>query len=244
MPSISEWRHAVLVVELGLGDRVVDVDRREQQCAAALELIKPVHAGGGLLGDALDVLAPCAVKRVGSLGDGAAQRLEDDAVLLGVVLVRLRYGAGGLELDAHVDQQGGVAAVVDDRVGALAVRPGQHLLGAPPVLLQRLALPGEDGNALRVLGSAVRADDDRRGGVVLGGEDVAADPAHVGAERGQRLDEHGRLDGHVQASRRCACRRAAAPCRTPRAAPSGRASRARRARSPCGRTRRGRGRRP
>ena len=54
------------------------------------------------------------------------------------------------------------------------------------------------GTPCGLSGGAVRADDDRGGGVVLGGEDVAADPAHVGAERGQGLDEHGGLDGHVQ----------------------------------------------
>ena len=70
-------------------------------------------------------------------------------------------------------------------------------LRAPPVVLQRLALPGEDRDAGGLLGRAV-ADDDRRGGVVLGGEDVAADPADVGTERGQRLDEDGGLHGHVQ----------------------------------------------
>ena len=45
---------------------------------------------------------------------------------------------------------------------------------------------------------AVRADGDGGRGVVLGGEDVAARPAHLGAELDQRLDEHGGLDGHVQ----------------------------------------------
>ena len=45
---------------------------------------------------------------------------------------------------------------------------------------------------------AVRADDGRRGGVVLGGEDVAGDPPDVGAQRRERLDEHGGLHGHVQ----------------------------------------------
>jgi hypothetical protein len=34
--------------------------------------------------------------------------------------------------------------------------------------------------------------------VVLGGEDVARGPAHVGAQRDQRLDQHGGLDRHVQ----------------------------------------------
>jgi hypothetical protein len=37
--------------------------------------------------------------------------------------------------------------------------------------------------------------------VVLGGEDVARRPAHVGAEGAERLDEHGRLDGHVERAR-------------------------------------------
>jgi hypothetical protein len=39
---------------------------------------------------------------------------------------------------------------------------------------------------------------DRRRGVVLGGEDVARGPAHFGAERLQRLDQHRGLDRHVQ----------------------------------------------
>src|SRR5579872_5882934 len=41
---------------------------------------------------------------------------------------------------------------------------------------------------------------DGRGGVVLGGEDVAGRPADLRAERGQRLDQHGGLDRHVQAA--------------------------------------------
>ena len=43
-----------------------------------------------------------------------------------------------------------------------------------------------------------RADHHRRRGVVLGREDVAGDPAHVGAERVERLDQHRGLDRHVQ----------------------------------------------
>jgi hypothetical protein len=35
---------------------------------------------------------------------------------------------------------------------------------------------------------------------VLGGEDVAAHPPHVGSELRQRLDQHRRLHRHVQAS--------------------------------------------
>ncbi len=50
-------------------------------------------------------------------------------------------------------------------------------------------------------GVPVGPDDDRGGGVVLGGEDVAGDPADVGAQRDQGLDEHGGLHGHVQRAR-------------------------------------------
>ena len=44
------------------------------------------------------------------------------------------------------------------------------------------------------------ADDDRRRRVILRREDVARHPAHVGAELGQRLDEHRGLNRHVQAA--------------------------------------------
>ena len=67
--------------------------------------------------------------------------------------------------------------------------PFEDLVGEIPVFGERLALVGEDRDAAR---------GDRRGGVVLGGEDVAGGPAHFGAERDQRLDQHGGLDGHVQ----------------------------------------------
>ena len=83
------------------------------------------------------------------------QHLEDDPLL----------GAGGggrvrrltllLRLDAEVHEQGGVAAVVEDHVGERAAGPAQDLLGAPPVLLQRLALPGEDRDTGGLLDRAV-----------------------------------------------------------------------------------------
>ena len=60
---------------------------------------------------------------------------------------RVGRDAGLLGLEAEVDEQGGVATVVEDHVGERAAGPVEDLLGAPPVLLQRLALPGEDRDA-------------------------------------------------------------------------------------------------
>ena len=91
--------------------------------------------------------------------------------------------------EAVVDQHGGVAAVIEDHVGEAAAVPVEQARGVVPVLGQGFALVGEHGDA----GSG-----DGRGGVVLGREDVAGDPADVGAERLQRLDQHRGLDGHVQ----------------------------------------------
>ena len=48
---------AVEIVELALGDAVVDVDRGEEQLAGLLHFIEPVHAGRGLFAHALHVLA-------------------------------------------------------------------------------------------------------------------------------------------------------------------------------------------
>ena len=130
------------------------------------------------------------------------QQVEDDAPFFGIVVgVERGHLAGLLELDTLVHQQRRVAAVVDDQRGAGAVGPHQRLARAPPVLLERFTLPREDRRPLRVLRRAAglgTADDDRRGGVVLRREDVARHPADVGAELGQRLDQHRRLNRHVQ----------------------------------------------
>ena len=57
-------------------------------------------------------------------------------------------------------EQRRVAAVVEQHVRAAAVGPHQRLLGAPPVLLERLALPGEHRNALGVVDRARASDGD------------------------------------------------------------------------------------
>ena len=118
-----------------------------------------------------------------------------------VHLVEAMHAGGGLFGEAAdaaeqlgelvVDHRGEVAAVVEDQVERLARREEQRLLDAPVELLVGHALPGVDGNA--GLG-------DGAGGVILRREDVAAAPGDFGAQLGERLDQHGRLDRHVQAA--------------------------------------------
>merc|ERR550537_1101922 len=187
---------AVHVVELRLRHAVVHVDRREEQLTALRHLLQPVHAGRRLLAHAAhllrDLRPPLRVLRDRVLDD-VQHALELRVRRRRRVRERPVLRVRRLSLDALVDQHRRIAAVVHDHLRALAVRPRQHLLRAPPVLLERLALPREHRRSARL--------GDRRSSVVLRREDVAAAPAHRRAERSQRLDQHTRLDRHVQRTR-------------------------------------------
>ncbi len=146
-----------------------------------------MHAGGGLFGDALQVLHDLVEDAGLFLGDVLEQVLDD----LHLVVVRggIHPLVAVLHLIALVDEQGHVAAVVHDELRAFVAGEHDALPGTPPVFFQRLALPGEHRGA---------GGGDGGGSVVLGGEDVAGGPAHVSAEFLQGLDQHAGLDGHVQ----------------------------------------------
>ncbi len=90
----------------------------------------------------------------------------------------------------QVDQERGIAPVVQDHVGG-PFREVEDAVGVGPVFLQALSLVGIDGGS---------ACGDGRGGMILGAIDVAGSPADLRPERLQRLDEHGGLDGHVEAA--------------------------------------------
>ena len=124
-------------------------------------------------------------------------RLElglDGGVQALLLLVRGLADHRGVLLGARAEmqQERRVAAVVQDHVGVLTVRPLEDAVRVIPVLRQCLALDREHRGA--ALG-------DRRRGVVLGRIDVARRPAHFGAQCVQRLDQHRGLDRHVQRSR-------------------------------------------
>ena len=116
---------AVEVVELRLGDRVVDVDGGNQQRAGFLHLVQAVHAGGGLLGNAAPFLHHVVpARRV--FGVDPLQQVLDDLLLVAAG-GRVHPAAAVLQLVAFVDEQRGVAAVVHDQLRALAAGMAQRL---------------------------------------------------------------------------------------------------------------------
>jgi len=150
-----------------------------------------------------DTLAPRGEAVPLVLGAGLEETLDDGEHNLELSVVRGgRVGEGAvlgeeiLGLLSLVDEEGHVASIIDDDVGSVALSvvrgPGDGVEGALPVLLEGLALPGEDG------GGAVARDGGR--GVVLGGEDVARAPPEISAELLEGLDEDTGLDGHVEGS--------------------------------------------
>ena len=90
-------------------------------------------------------------------------------------------------------QQRGVAAIVQNHIGAFALGTlGSELknaVGVIPVVIQGFAFVGKHRCAIGHQGGS---------GVVLGREDVARGPAHLGAQGLQGFDQHRGLDGHVQ----------------------------------------------
>ncbi len=177
---------AVQVVELRFGDAVIDVDRRPEKLAFLLHQIETVHAGRGLFGDAANFFGGLAVPaRI--LHQPLLDRGEQDFLFL--VVRMMKQGRRHLRLRAEMHQQRSVAAIVEQHVRRAAVAPLEDAVGVFPVVLKRFALDREYRRA---------AGGNRGGGVVLRRIDVARCPAHVGAERLERVDQHGGLNGHVQ----------------------------------------------
>ena len=176
----------VEVVELGLRDGIVDVDGGNLEFTLGVHLIETVHPGCGFFRDPLDVSETLGVPvRVDGevTFDGGKER--------GFLFVA-RGGderAVGFGAGAEVQEERGVAAVVEDHVREAVVGPLEDAVGEFPVFLDRFALLCKDRDA-------VFDDGCRR--VILGGEDVAARPANLGAEGRKGFDEDGGLNRHVQ----------------------------------------------
>ena len=185
------------VIELLLGDRVVDVDGSQQELALLSHLVKSGDTGSGLLrntNESLGHLGPL-------LGVSGFKAISDDSENLlelevgGALWVWELTGLGevSLSLDTFVDEESSITTIIDENIWAVAIWPGKHSVGAIPVLLKGLTLPGENVGSLSL--------DDSSGGVVLGGEDVARSPSYLSTESLEGLDENSGLDGHVEGSR-------------------------------------------
>ena len=160
---------SVHVIELLLGDAVVDVDALEAELSLEGHLVEAGNTGGGLLGHSLKV-----VEHVSPLlGVSVLElTLDDSEHLLHLAVVgALGVGDGSVLLELElvlltlVHEESGITTVIDKDIGTGAVGPGEHFECALPVFLEGLVFPREDVGGLG-LGNG-------GGSVVLGGVDVA-----------------------------------------------------------------------
>ena len=157
----------VQVVELGLGDRVVNVDSRDGQLVLAEHLVEVVDTGGGLLREtvaALELLGELVVNE----GSQVTTVVEDEVELLAIL--------EGLELLLQAP---------------FVLLVGLTLPGeATNVRISLLCENSRIGNLHRDTSSGNGSSS-----VVLGGEDVAASPGDLSTKSNQGLDENSGLDG-------------------------------------------------
>ena len=159
---------SVDVVELGLSDRVVDVETGTLQLALLLQLVKTSHTSSSLFGDTGQVFGQFGeVLRVLEKGsvDGTTQLILIFTDLPRWLLEFMGQSKVLFSSKTFDAENGGITSVIDDLVGSLSILPGEAVQGEVPVFLKGLSLPGEDDTGAGFSNSC--------GSVVLCGEDVA-----------------------------------------------------------------------
>src|SRR6266436_166679 len=144
------------IVEFRFGDGIVDVDRWNQQTPFLMHLVKAPDAGGGLFRYAAPILHDL-VPAIRILALNFRQQIFYDLFFL-VRRVCLSPIAAFFQFVALMDEQRGVAAIVDYQLRAFAFGVRNRTIRAPPVFLERFTFPCEDGDA---------APGDGRSGMIL-----------------------------------------------------------------------------
>ena len=149
-----------------------------------------MDAGRGFFRDALDALGQIREPTLRLFLQGLLQKREENFFFLRARLVQ-ESGIAVFSSEAEMDEHGCIATVVQDHVRHAAVAPFEELAGVIPIIDERLAFDCENRNA---------GFGDGGGCMILGRINVARDPADIGSECRQRLDQDRRLDCHMQRS--------------------------------------------
>src|SRR5437762_8722517 len=132
----------VEIIEFRFGDRIVDVDRWHKQPVLLVHLVKTMHASGRFFRHAAPILHDL-VPAVWILTLDFEQQIFDH-LLLFVCRFRLRPIAAFLEFVTFVNEQRGVAAIINYELWALAIRVRDRLISAPPIFFETLTFPREN----------------------------------------------------------------------------------------------------
>jgi len=160
---------SVNVIELLLGNRVVDVDSSEEELSLLGHLLKSVDTSSGFLRETDEVLSHFGPHISDTLFKSSSDDLENDLEFLVGGRCGVRKSSKLLEvslsLDTFVHHDGSITTVINKHVWAFISRPSEHLEGTFPVFFKTFSLPGEDISGL--------GSNDSSGSLILSGVDVA-----------------------------------------------------------------------
>lgn len=172
LDSVDEgFSASVEVVELGLGDGVVNVDGGDEELTALHHLVEVVDTGGGLLRDTIAVLEHLWVLLVDE-GGQVTTVVKDEVELLSVLEGNQLLLKAPLVLFLGLTLPGEAIHSDVRRAGSQEkCQLKAHL---------HWGTRGSNGSS----------------SMVLGGEDVAAGPGNLSTEGSEGLNEHGSLNGY------------------------------------------------
>jgi len=185
---------SINVIELLLGDGVVNVDGSNDEFSLGGHLIESVNTGGSLLRHSNELgshLGPfLGLSSLETLSDNSHDLLELKVVVLLWVWKLSSLLEVSLSLDSLVDEKGSITTIINKNIWTIISWPCEHFVGAVPVLLKSLSLPGENVGGLGL--------DNSSSGMVLGGVDVARSPSNFSSKSVKGFDQNSSLDGHVE----------------------------------------------
>ena len=125
---------AVEIVELRFSDRIVDVNRGNEEAVFLMHLVKAMDAGGRFLGNAAPIFRDL-VPAIRILALDLEQQIFDDLLFL-VRRFSLCPIAALFELVTFVDEQRRVATVIDHELRAFPARVRDRLISRPPIFFE------------------------------------------------------------------------------------------------------------
>mmetsp|Transcript_32869 Transcript_32869/g.38137 ORF Transcript_32869/g.38137 Transcript_32869/m.38137 type:complete len:436 (-) Transcript_32869:75-1382(-) len=181
------------VVELALGDRVIDIDGSERQSSLFRKLVKSQNTSGGFFRDTNEILGK-SLKESWLSFHKLDNKLEEFLLVFTFSFSWVRkgsvFGEFFFPFKTFNQENSGITTVINNGSRAETSWEGKSLESVFPVFFKGFSLDGEDFCATFVNNCS--------SSVILSGIDVARAPSDISSECLQGVNQNGSLDSHVE----------------------------------------------
>merc|ERR1719230_885385 len=136
------------IIELLLSNGVIDIDGSKEEFSFCRHLVKSMNTSGGLFGDTDEVVGHFSPfvgeSSLESFSDDSDNLFEFKVIESSWVWNLTSLGELSLSLDTFVDEESSITSIINENIWTISIWPCEHFVGAVPVLLKSLTLPGED----------------------------------------------------------------------------------------------------